>query len=60
MDWDLTDSEEEDWRADEYSLSDQESEEEQVAAEEVIQARRSTLPAWIKALKRKNTGKKHS
>ncbi|XP_017283707.1 uncharacterized protein LOC108243036 [Kryptolebias marmoratus] len=55
---DLTDSEE-DLRSDEDSLIEQEFEAMQAAAEEAIRARRS-LPAWIKALKRKNTGKKHS
>ncbi|XP_030001736.1 uncharacterized protein LOC115427350 [Sphaeramia orbicularis] len=32
---------------------------EAVALQEVIPARRPALPAWIRALKRKNTGRKH-
>ncbi|KAF7228233.1 uncharacterized protein zgc:113229 [Nothobranchius furzeri] len=60
LDVDYTDSEdEEDSETDEESLSDQAFEVEQVEAEEVPHIRRSNLPAWIKALKKKNAGKKH-
>uniref|UniRef100_A0A1A7XSM8 Uncharacterized protein n=1 Tax=Iconisemion striatum TaxID=60296 RepID=A0A1A7XSM8_9TELE len=60
LDMDFTDSEEEDDSgAEEESLSDQVFEVEQVEAEEVPHIRRSNLPAWIKALKKMNAGKKH-
>ncbi|XP_049441558.1 uncharacterized protein zgc:113229 [Epinephelus fuscoguttatus] len=59
LEMDGTDSEE-DSGADEDSVIEQDSEEEgQVAMEEVAApARRAALPAWIRALKRKNTGRK--
>ncbi|XP_059202859.1 uncharacterized protein zgc:113229 [Centropristis striata] len=57
MDMDATDSEE-DSGADEDSVIE-EGEEEQASIEEVASpTRRSVLPAWILALKRRNTGRK--
>ncbi|XP_074529823.1 uncharacterized protein LOC141793219 [Halichoeres trimaculatus] len=56
MDLDVSDSEEEDSEAEEDSV---ECEVEQGGMEEVAPARRPALPAWILALKRKNTGRKH-
>ncbi|KAM8733277.1 uncharacterized protein AB9X84_025078 [Acanthopagrus schlegelii] len=61
MDQDATDSEEDSASAaDEDSLIDQELEfvSERAAMEELARARRPVLPAWIRALKRKNTGRK--
>ncbi|XP_042348665.1 uncharacterized protein zgc:113229 [Plectropomus leopardus] len=59
LDLDATDSEE-DSGADEDSVLEQDSEEERAAIEEVAApARRAALPAWILALKRRNTGRKH-
>ncbi|XP_030595247.1 uncharacterized protein LOC115786901 [Archocentrus centrarchus] len=57
---DLEDSELEDDSVvtDEDSVTEQECEVHQPAAEEVAPARRTALPAWILALKKKNTGKK--
>ncbi|KAM8910122.1 uncharacterized protein AB9W97_006666 [Spinachia spinachia] len=44
----------------EVSVAEQESEEQQAAVEEVAApARRAALPAWIQALKRRNTRRKH-
>uniref|UniRef100_UPI0037E85BA0 uncharacterized protein n=1 Tax=Semicossyphus pulcher TaxID=241346 RepID=UPI0037E85BA0 len=51
-----SDSEEEDSGAEEDSVI--ECEVEQAAMEEVAPARRPALPAWIRALKRRNTGRK--
>lgn len=55
---DATDSEEEDSEEEEDSVT--EYEEVQVGIEEVAApaARRPALPAWILALKRRNTGRK--
>lgn len=60
LNMETTDSEEESG-AEEDSVTEQECEVEQAAAavEEVALARRPALPAWIKALKRRNTGRKH-
>ncbi|XP_044061230.1 uncharacterized protein zgc:113229 [Siniperca chuatsi] len=58
LDLDLTDSEE-DSGAEEDSVIEQECEVEQAAIEVVAPARRAALPAWILALKRRNTGRKH-
>ncbi|KAK2849078.1 hypothetical protein Q5P01_008912 [Channa striata] len=41
------------------SVIEQDCEVEQAGVEEVAPARRHALPAWILALKRKNTGRKH-
>ncbi|XP_072251752.1 uncharacterized protein [Leuresthes tenuis] len=49
----------EDSEAEEDSVIEQECEVEPALAEEVAPARRPVLPAWILALKRKNTGRKH-
>lgn len=54
LDLSSTDSEE-DSGAEEDSVI----EGEQAVKEEVAPARRSALPAWILALKRRNTGRKH-
>ncbi|XP_034545555.1 uncharacterized protein zgc:113229 [Notolabrus celidotus] len=59
MDLDVSDSEEEDSGAEDDSVIDQEYEVEPAVMEEVAPARRPALPAWIRALKRKNTGRKH-
>lgn len=60
-DLDATDSEE-DSEAEEDSVTEQECEAEPAAAavmvEEVAPSRRAALPAWILALKRRNTGRK--
>lgn len=58
LDVDATDSEE-DSEEDEDSVIEQEFEADPVVMEEVVPARRPALPAWILALKRKNTGRKH-
>ncbi|XP_070818284.1 A-kinase anchor protein 200 [Chaetodon trifascialis] len=58
LDLDATDSEE-DTGAEEDSVVEQEGEVEQAVMEEVAPARRPALPAWILALKRRNTGRKH-
>ncbi|XP_008281845.1 dentin sialophosphoprotein [Stegastes partitus] len=58
LDLDATDSEE-DSGAEEDSVTEQECDVEPAAMEEVAPARRPALPAWIRALKRKNTGRKH-
>ncbi|XP_022045276.1 uncharacterized protein zgc:113229 [Acanthochromis polyacanthus] len=58
LDLDATDSEE-DLGADEDSLTEQECDVEPAAMEEAAPARRPALPAWIQALKRRNTGRKH-
>lgn len=58
LDLDATDSEE-DSAADEDSVTEQECDVEPTAMEEAAPARRPALPAWIQALKRKNTGRKH-
>ncbi|XP_071362846.1 uncharacterized protein [Trachinotus anak] len=58
LDMNATDSEE-DSGAEEDSVIEQEFEVEDAAPEEVAPARRPALPAWIQALKRKNTGRKH-
>lgn len=58
LDLDVTDSED-DSGADEDSVIDEECEMERGAMEEVAPARRAALPAWIQALKRRNTGRKH-
>ncbi|KAM3612642.1 uncharacterized protein V6R79_011900 [Siganus canaliculatus] len=58
LDADATDSEE-DSEEDEDSVIEQEFEADPAAMEEVVPARRPALPAWILALKRKNTGRKH-
>ncbi|XP_029296963.1 uncharacterized protein LOC115014334 [Cottoperca gobio] len=56
---DATDSEE-DSGSEEDSVIEQECDEEQAAIEEVAApARRHALPAWILALKRRNTGRRH-
>lgn len=57
LDLDATDSEE-DSGAEEDSVTEQECAVEQAAIEEVAPARRPALPAWILALKRRNTGRK--
>lgn len=57
-DLDGTDSEE-DSETEEDSVIGQECEEEPAPIEEVAPARRPALPAWILALKRRNTGRKH-
>ncbi|XP_020501485.2 uncharacterized protein zgc:113229 [Labrus bergylta] len=49
---------EEDSEAEEDSVTEQDFEVEQVTMEEVAPARRPALPAWILALKRRNTGRK--
>lgn len=59
VDVDYSDSEE-DYGAEEDSLTEQECEVEEAPAQEEAPARRNNLPSWIKALKRKNTGRKHS
>ncbi|XP_073343050.1 uncharacterized protein [Pagrus major] len=59
MDEVATDSEEDSASAaDEDSLIDQELESERAVMEDLAPARRPVLPAWIRALKRKNTGRK--
>ncbi|XP_023137978.2 uncharacterized protein zgc:113229 [Amphiprion ocellaris] len=58
LDLDATDSEE-DSGADEDSVTEQECDVEPAAMEEAAPARRPALPAWIQALKRRNTGRKH-
>lgn len=58
LDMDATDSEE-DSGAEEDSVIEEECEVEHAEAEEVASARRPTLPAWIQALKRRNTGRKY-
>lgn len=59
LDLDATDSEE-DSGEDEDSVTEQECDVEPAAMmEEAAPARRPALPAWIQALKRRNTGKKH-
>ncbi|XP_067455474.1 A-kinase anchor protein 200 [Thunnus thynnus] len=59
LDMDATDSED-DLGAEEDSVIEQEFEVEQAAIEEEVPpARRPVLPAWILALKRMNTGRKH-
>ncbi|KAI3351711.1 hypothetical protein L3Q82_020550 [Scortum barcoo] len=58
LDLDATDSEE-DSEAEEDSVIEQECEEVPAPIEEVAPARRHALPAWILALKRRNTGRKH-
>ncbi|XP_026185506.1 uncharacterized protein LOC113144049 [Mastacembelus armatus] len=55
---DMTDSEE-DLGSEVDSVIEQECEVVQATLEEVAPVRRHALPAWILALKRKNTGKKH-
>ncbi|XP_070692382.1 uncharacterized protein [Pempheris klunzingeri] len=57
-DVDATDSEE-DSGAEEDSVIEEECEVQQAAVQEVAPARRHALPAWILALKRRNTGRKH-
>ena len=56
LDVDASDSEEESGEEEDSVI--EECEVEQAAMEEVAQARRPALPAWIRALKRKNTGRK--
>lgn len=58
LDLDCTDSEE-DSGEEEDSVIEQECEEEQAVIEEVAPARRPAFPAWIQALKKRNTGRKH-
>lgn len=58
VDLDAVDSED-DSGAEEDSVVEQECEVEQAPVEEVTPARRHALPAWILALKRKNTGRKN-
>lgn len=58
MDLDYSDSEEDSLATDEDSVTEQECDVHQVAAEEEAPARRTALPAWILALKKKNSGKK--
>ncbi|XP_039975757.1 uncharacterized protein zgc:113229 isoform X2 [Xiphias gladius] len=58
LDVDVTDSEG-DSGAEKDSVIEQECEVEQAATEEVAPARRTALPAWIQALKRRNMGRKH-
>ncbi|XP_056238679.1 uncharacterized protein zgc:113229 [Seriola aureovittata] len=58
LDVDATDSEE-DSGAEEDSVIEQECEVEQAAVEEVAAVRRPALPTWIRALKRRNMGRKH-
>ncbi|XP_068449649.1 uncharacterized protein zgc:113229 [Clinocottus analis] len=53
-----TDSDE-DSEEEKDSVAEQECEEEQAAEEVAAPARRPALPAWIQALKRRNTGRKH-
>ncbi|XP_041847091.1 uncharacterized protein LOC121643635 [Melanotaenia boesemani] len=62
LDLDAVDSEEDSGSgAEEDSVTDSvECEMEQAVTEEVAPVRRTALPAWILALKRKNTGRKHS
>lgn len=58
LDLDATDSED-DSGAEEDSVTEQECDVGPAAMEEVAPARRPALPAWIQALKRRNTGRKH-
>lgn len=63
LDVDTIDSEE-DSETEEDSVTEQDYEVEQAAGaaavmEEVAPARRPALPTWIKALKRRNMGRKH-
>ncbi|KAE8285894.1 hypothetical protein D5F01_LYC15563 [Larimichthys crocea] len=58
LDLDATDSEK-DSGSEEDSVIEQDCEVEQPVIEEVSPARRPALPAWILALKKRNTGKKH-
>ncbi len=58
LDPDAIDSEE-DSGAEEDSVTEQECEAEPAPIQEVAPARRPALPAWILALKRRNTGRKH-
>lgn len=58
MDLDASDLEDDSAATDEESVTEQECEVHPVAAGEEAPARRTTLPAWILALKRKNTNKK--
>ncbi|KAL3973104.1 hypothetical protein ACER0C_024311 [Sarotherodon galilaeus] len=58
MDLDASDLEDDSAATDEDSVTEQECEVHPVAAGEEAPARRTTLPAWILALKRKNTNKK--
>ncbi|TKS72323.1 hypothetical protein D9C73_006397 [Collichthys lucidus] len=58
LDLDATDSEKDSGSEDD-SVIEQECEVEQPVMEEVSPSRRPALPAWILALKRRNTGKKH-
>ncbi|KAM4555266.1 uncharacterized protein PAE49_014383 isoform 2-T2 [Odontesthes bonariensis] len=58
LDLNATYSEEES-EEEEDSMIEQECEVEPALTEEVAPARRPALPAWILALKRKNTGRKH-
>lgn len=65
LDLDATDSEEDSGAEEdsvieqEDSLIEQQCEVERAAIQEVAPARRHVLPAWILALKRRNTGRKH-
>ncbi|CAJ1058438.1 uncharacterized protein zgc:113229 [Xyrichtys novacula] len=59
LEMDLDDSDEEDSEAEEDSVISEEFEAERVVMEEVVHARRPALPAWILALKKMNSGKKH-
>ncbi|XP_041653939.1 uncharacterized protein zgc:113229 [Cheilinus undulatus] len=59
LDLELSGSEEDDSGADEDSVIEQECDKEQTAMEQVAPTRRAALPAWILALKRKNTGRKN-
>lgn len=59
LDLELSGSEEDDSGADEDSMIEQECDKEQTAMEQVAPTRRAALPAWILALKRKNTGRKN-
>ncbi|XP_005913486.1 uncharacterized protein zgc:113229 [Haplochromis burtoni] len=58
MDLDTSDLEDDSAATDEDSVTEQECEVHPVAAGEEAPARRTALPAWILALKRKNTNKK--
>lgn len=58
MDLDTSDLEDDSAATDEDSVTEQECEVHLVAAGEEAPARRTALPAWILALKRKNTNKK--
>ncbi|KAM9356653.1 uncharacterized protein ABDE67_004235 [Symphorus nematophorus] len=57
LDLDASDSEEESGGEEDSVI--EECEVEQAAVEEVAPARRPALPAWIRALKRRNMGRKH-